>query len=476
MPPGSDAIVVGAGPNGLAAAIAMAQAGFSVTLYEAHETVGGGARSAELTLPGFVHDVCSTIHVFAAASPFFRTLPLGEHGLEWIEPPVSLAHPLDDGTATIVEQSVDATARRLGPDAAPYRSLIGSVVADWPRLERAIMGPLVVPRHPVAVARFGWRSLRAASSAARMFATAPARALLAGIAAHGMLPLTRPPSAGFALVLGAMAHRHGWVLPRGGAQRLVDALARYLRSLGGEIRTGLPVGSLDELPSSRVQLCDLTPRPFLKIAGHRLPSSYRQLLERYRYGMGVFKVDWALDGPIPWRAAECAQAGTVHLGGTYEEIARCEDQVWQGHTPERPFVILVQATVVDPGRAPAGKHTAWGYCHVPRGSTVDMLPRIEAQIERFAPGFRDRILARSVRPPAAIERDNPNLVGGDIGGGALDLMQLFSRPTWRMYSTPVRGLYLCSAATPPGVGVHGMCGYYAAGRAIREIKSTRRPE
>jgi phytoene dehydrogenase-like protein len=464
-----DAAVVGSGPNGLAAAIVLARAGRRVRVYEARDTIGGGVRSAELTLPGFTHDVCSAIHAFAGASPFFRSVPLREHGVEWIEPPSAVAHPLDDGTAAILERSVEATARRLGPDAPIYRSVIGATVAAWPRLEDAVLAPLGVPRYPLTLARFGWRALQPASSIARLFATPHARALFAGIAAHGMLPLDRRPSAAFGLVLAALGHTHGWVLPKGGAQRLADALASYLRSLGGELTVGAEVASIDDVPA-RVRLCDLSPRPFLRVAGRRLPPAYRRLLERYRYGMGVFKMDWALDGPIPWRAAECAGAGTVHLGGTFEEIARAEDQVWRGAIPDRPFVLLVQPSLFDPTRAPAGQHTAWAYCHVPSASTVDMRERIEAQIERFAPGFRDRVLARAVLTPADLERQNPNLVGGDIAAGVSTLTQLFLRPTWRMYSTPVEGLYLCSASTPPGVGVHGMCGYHAARRALRDDK------
>jgi phytoene dehydrogenase-like protein len=461
-----DAAIVGSGPNGLAAAIVLARAGRRVKVFEAQDTIGGGARSAELTLPGFTHDICSTIHGFAAASPFLRDLPLAEHGLAWVEPPISLAHPLDDGTATILERSVDATVARFGADADAYRSIVGSVVHAWPKLEDAMLGPLAWPAHPLALARFGWKALQPASHIVRHFRTPAVRALIAGVAAHGMLPLNRRPTAAFAIVLAALAHTHGWVLPRGGAQRLSDAMAAYLVSLGGEIATSAEVRSIDDLPAP-TQLCDLSPRPFLRIAGHRLPPTYRHLLERYKYGMAAFKVDWALDGPIPWRAANCARAGTLHLGGTFEEIAHGENEVWHGRVPERPFVLLVQATRFDPSRAPEGRHTAWGYCHVPRDCAIDMLPRIEAQIERFAPGFRDRVLARSVMPPAALERHNPNFVGGDIGAGASDLTQLFTRPSWRTYGTPVPGLYLCSASTPPGVGVHGMCGYHAAKMALR---------
>ena len=467
-----DAIVVGSGPNGLAAAIALAQAGWRVTVFEAEPTIGGGARSAELTLPGFTHDICSAVHATAVASPFLRTLPLQKYGLEFIEPTAQLAHPFDDGTAAVVERSVEQTAAGLGPDGAPYARLFGGVVDNWPRLERAALGPVTWPRHPFSLAAFGLRALRSAEGLARsLFEAERARALFGGIAAHGMLPLDRALTAGFGLVLGAMAHMVGWVIPRGGAQKLTDALVAHLRVLGGEVIADHRVTSLAGLPPARAVLCDLSPRPFLRVAGQRLPPAYRRSLERYRYGMGVFKVDWALDGPIPWRAAECARAGTVHLCGTLDELVRSEQDAWTGVVSERPFVLLVQPTLFDSSRAPAGKHTAWAYCHVPAGSTIDMLPRIEGQIERFAPGFRDRILARAVMTPADIEAHNANLVAGDIGSGVVDLRQFFTRPTWRTYSTPVRGLYLCSAATPPGVGVHGMCGYFAAQRAIADARA-----
>jgi phytoene dehydrogenase-like protein len=368
----------------------------------------------------------------------------------------------------VLERSIDRTAARLGADARRYRRWIEPVVRDWDRLESAILGPLTFPKHPFALARFGLQALRDAESAARAFKGRDAKALLGGLAAHGMLALDQRPSAGFGLVLAALAHSHGWVVSKGGAQHLADALAAHLRALGGEIITSSRVGSIDELAPWQICLCDLSPGPFLKIAGHRLPSRYRQQLERYRYGMGVFKVDWALDGPIPWRSADCAQAGTLHLGGTFEEIASGERETWYGRRAERPFVILVQATVCDPSRAPSGKHTAWAYCHVPRRSSADMLPAIEAQVERFAPGFCDRILARSVLSPRQIEEQNANLVGGDIGAGVADIWQFFNRPTWRMYATPVQGLYLCSASTPPGVGVHGMCGFHAATLALKK--------
>jgi phytoene dehydrogenase-like protein len=464
-----DAVVIGAGPNGLAAAIVLAQAGLKVVIHEAADTIGGGVRSAELTLPGFVHDVCSTIHVMAKASPYLRTLPLAEHGLEWVSPAASLAHPLDDGTCITLEPSLDDTAVQLAPDADAYRGLIGPVVRDWPRLERSVLGPLRPPAHPLTTARFGWNALRSSAAVAGRFKGTRARALFAGLAAHAILPLEQAPSAGVAMALGALAHRSGWVLARGGAQQLSNALGAHFRSLGGEIVTNARVMTIDRLPASRAVLCDLSPRPFLAIAGHRLSPRDRRSLERFRYGMGVFKIDWALDGPVPWTAGGCARAGTVHLGGTFEEIARAEREAWHRRIPETPFVLIVQPTVCDPTRAPSGRHILWGYCHVPSGSTVDMLPRIERQIERFAPGFRDRILARSVMDSRAIQSRNENLVGGDIAMGVGDLRQLFTRPTWREYSTGVNGLYLCSASTPPGVGVHGMCGFFAARRALREV-------
>jgi phytoene dehydrogenase-like protein len=468
--PQPDAIVVGSGPNGLAAAIAIAQTGRRVTVFEAEPTIGGGTRSAELTLPGFVHDVCSAVHPFARASPFFRTLPLEAHGLEWIEPPAMLAHPFDDGSCSVIHRSVQSTAAALNGDRAAYRNLIGAIVEAWPELEHSVLGPLRWPRRPVKLARFGLRALRSASGLSRaVFVDTRTRALFAGIAAHGMLPLDRLATAAFGLVLGAMAHVAGWVVPRGGAQRLANALAGHLASLGGEIVTGARVKSIDDLPQAKAVLCDLSPKPLLQIAGHRFPTWYRRQLERYRYGMGAYKVDWALDGPIPWRAGLCGRAATVHLGGTIEEIEHSENEAWSGRAAERPFVLLVQPTLFDRSRAPDGRHIAWTYCHVPHGSEADMLSPLERQIERFAPGFRDRVLARAVMRPADIERHNANLVGGDIGAGVSDLRQLFLRPTWRAYSTPVRGLYLCSAATPPGVGVHGMCGYFAARRALDEV-------
>jgi phytoene dehydrogenase-like protein len=466
----ADAIVVGSGPNGLSAVVAIAQAGRKVLVLESANAIGGGCRSEELTLPGFVHDVCSAVYPLAIGSPFFRMLPLAAHGLEWIEPPLMLAHPFDDRSAAVVHRSLEQTADGLGVDATSYRRLMGPLIDTWTLVEDSVLGPLRWPRHPLALARFGVQALQSADALARrVFKGNTARGLFAGLAAHSMLPLDSRPTGGVALVLNLMAHLAGWVVPRGGAQTLSNALAAHLRSLGGEIVTGVTVGSIDELPPARAVLCDLSPKPFLRIAGHRFPPRYRRALERYRYGMGVHKVDWALDSPIPWRNASCARAGTVHLGGTFAEIAASEHDAWIGRHTDRPFVLLVQPTQFDPSRAPQGMHTAWAYCHVPHGSDVDMLPRIERQIERFAPGFRDRVLARAIMKPADLERRNANLVGGDIGAGVSDLRQLIARPTWRGYSTPVRGLYICSASTPPGVGVHGMCGYHAAQRALREV-------
>jgi phytoene dehydrogenase-like protein len=448
----------------------LARAGCKVVVFEAEPTIGGGARSAELTVPGFVHDVCSAVHPFAVASPFWRTLPLAEHGLHWIEPTAMLGHPFDDGSAVVVERSVQATAAQLGNDSGGYRETIGSVVDDWRRLERAVLGPPGVPRHPFALARFGLQALRSAEGfATGAFKEERTRAMFAGIAAHSMLPLDRMLTAGVGLTLGAMCHLAGWQIPRGGAQKITDALVGHLQSLGGEVVAGTKVTSIDRLPPAKVILCDLSPKPLLQVAGHRFPKSYRQQLERYRYGMGVFKVDWALAEPIPWKAGECRQAGTVHLGGRMDEIAASEKDAWEGRIADRPFVLLSQPTLFDPSRAPAGRHVAWGYCHVPGASAANVLDRIERQIERFAPGFRDCVIARSLSTPADIEAHNANLVGGDIAAGVSDLRQFFTRPTSRTYSTPAKGLYICSASTPPGVGVHGMCGYFAARLALRQM-------
>lgn len=467
-----DAIVVGAGPNGLTAAIVLARAGRSVLVREGAETVGGGARSAELTLPGFVHDVCSAVHPLAAGSPFLRTLPLTEHGLAWIEPDAPVAHPFDDGSAVVLERSLEATAAGLGADGDAYRALVAPLVADWPRLEPTLLGPLLrVPRHPAAAARFALAGVRPARRLAeRRFHGGPARALFAGLAAHSIRPLEALGTAAFGLVLAVAAHTIGWPLARGGSQRIADALASYLRSLGGEIVTGAPVESLDQVRDAPLVLCDVTPRQLLRLGDDRLPPRYRRALARYRYGPGAFKLDWALAGPIPWRATACGRAGTVHVGGSLDEIAASERAPWQGGTAAAPFVLLAQPSLFDQTRAPAGKHTAWAYCHVPSESPDDVTERVERQIERFAPGFRELILGRSVLPPAELERRNPNLVGGDISGGAQTFRQLLARPVFGLvpYATPVEGVYLCSASTPPGGGVHGMCGYHAARTALRD--------
>jgi len=465
-----DAIVVGSGPNGLAAAITIARQQRSVLVVEAEATLGGGTRSAELTLPGFVHDVCSAIHPLGIASPFFRAVTLAEHGLEWIHPPAALAHPLDDGTAAVLERSLEETGRTLGPDADAYRRLMGPLIAHAEALFFETLGPLRLPRHPIVLTRFALRAVRSARGLADAWFKSPyARALFAGLAAHSILPLEQMLTAAVSLMLGVAGHAVGWPVPRGGSQRISDALAAHLRSLGGELVTGWRVQSLTELPPARAYLFDTAPRHLSRICGKQLPDGFRQKLERFRHGPGAFKLDWALDGPIPWRAEGCQRAATVHIGGTLEDIAAGEGAVWRGEHPDRPFVLVAQQSLFDPTRAPKGKQTGWAYCHVPSGSTLDMTEPIERQVERFAPGFRDRILARSVLTPADFERHNANYVGGDISGGVMDVWQLFTRPTARLvpYSTPAKRLFLCSASTPPGGGVHGMCGYFAARAALR---------
>jgi len=469
----ADAIVVGSGPNGLAAAIELARAGLSVTLIEGEAQIGGGVRSAALTLPGFVHDVCSSVYPLGVASPFFTSLPLAEHSLEWIHPPTPLAHPLDDGTAVLLERSFSATAASLGEDGAAWRMLLQPLEEEWPQLAGDILAPLHLPRHPLLLARFARHALQSAQGLAEaQFRGLRASALLAGLAAHSFLPLDRPASAAVGLVLGLLGHAVGWPIPRGGAASLSAALAGHLLALGGRIETATPVRTLDQLPEARAVLLDVTPRQLLTIAAERLGPGYRRQLRNYRYGPGVFKIDWALAGPIPWQAAECARAGTVHLGGTLKEIAAGEQEVWRGRHPERPFVLLAQPSLFDPTRAPAGRHTGWAYCHVPNGSTADMTEAIERQVERFAPGFRELILARHTRTAAGYELYNPNCIGGDINGGVQDLRQIFARPVPGPcpYATGSEGLFLCSSSTPPGGGVHGMCGYHAARAALRSLK------
>ncbi|WP_460925049.1 phytoene desaturase family protein [Pontibacter brevis] len=471
-----DAVVVGSGPNGLAAAVTMQEAGLSVLLLEAKATIGGGLRSAELTLPGFVHDICSAIHPLAAESPYFKTLPLAAHGLEYVTPPVSAAHPFDNGTAATLRSSIEETARLLGRDENSYQKLIRPLVRDWPDIAKTALGPLRIPSHPVAMGQFGLNALQSAVFLANFrFKTTEARGLWAGMAAHSIQPLTNTATSAIGLVLMAMGHIKGWPLPKGGSQAIAKALASYFESLGGKVETNFPVSSLKQLPSAHAVLFDVTPKQLLQIAGHRFSSLYQWQLERYRYGMGVFKVDWALDGPIPFTAAECKLAGTVHLGNTLEEITASEYVSHKGGHPEKPFVLLAQQSLFDPTRAPDGKQTAWAYCHVPNGSKVDMTEAIEKQVERFAPGFRDRILARHVMNTSEMEAYNANYIGGDINGGIIDVGQLFTRPALRLspYRTSAKGLYICSSSTPPGGGVHGMCGYHAARRALADVFNLR---
>lgn len=463
--------MVGAGPNGLAAAIALARDGYEVVVLEGATEVGGGARSAELTLPGFVHDVCSAVHPLGIGSPFFRSLPLAEHGLEWIHPDVPLAHPLDGAPAALLERDVEATAAGLGSDGAAWRALVQPFVGEWEALAEDLLGPPRLPKHPLTTLRFARRGVRSSRGlTGARFGDEPARALFSGVAAHSMLPLDRVPTAALGMTLAVAGHEVGWPIPKGGAGRITAALRDLLLALGGAVRTERPVRELADLPAARATLFDVTPRQLLRIAGSSLPRLYRRRLARWRYGpAAAFKVDWALDAPIPWRDPGCARAGTVHLGGTESEIAESERAVARGRHPDRPFVLLSQPTLFDPGRAPEGKHVAWAYAHVPSGSTVDATDRIEAQVERFAPGFRDRVLARSSSSPVDLERRNPNLVDGSIGGGAQDLVQTIARPIPALdpYRVPGTDLYLCSSSTPPGAGVHGLCGWHAARSAIR---------
>ncbi|MFP3947665.1 MAG: phytoene desaturase family protein [Longimicrobiales bacterium] len=473
MPSPIDAVVVGAGPNGLSAAIELARSGLEVRVLEGAQAVGGGARTEESTLPGFAHDLCSAVHPLAVGSPFLSSLPLETHGLEWVHSPSPLAHPLDDGRAILLGRDrLKCYGEGLAGD-PDWDSLVDPFVNRWWDLAHDALGPLKLPRHPVLMLRFALRGLRSAEGLARSRLRRPeSRALFAGLSAHSVLPLDRSPSGAVGLVLGVAGHAVGWPVPRGGAGSIASALAGHLGRLGGTIETGRPVTSLDQLPRARAVLLDLTPRQVVAVAGDRLPPSYRGALDRYRYGPAAWKVDWALDGPIPWAAPECTRAITLHLGGSSEEIARAEAAPWENEVSDRPFVLLAQPSLFDPTRAPEGKHTAWGYCHVPHGwEDAGVTERIEKQVERYAPGFRDRILARSVWSPADLEARNPNLVGGDIGGGVQDLGQLFFRPVtaFRPYRTPVEGIYLCSSSTPPGGGVHGMCGYYAARTALRDL-------
>lgn len=469
-----DAVIVGGGPNGLAAAITLALAGRSVQVIEAKDTIGGGARTAELTLPGFRHDICSAIHPLGVGSPFFQHLPLDQFGLEWVFPPYAVAHPFDDGTAAVIQNSIEASAETLGEDAAAYTRLMIPLVSDWLKILTDLLGPLPLPpRYPLAIARFGIMALLPAKTFSKLLFRGPrARAIFSGMAAHSMLPLDAPVTASFGLMLALLAHAIGWPMARTGSQAIVEAMAAYLRSMGGSIVTGEPVTDINALPDARAVMFDLTPRQMVKIAGSRLPENYQRALGKFRYGPGVFKIDYALDGPIPWTAKACLQAGTVHLGGLAEEIEASEAAIWRGEHSERPFVLLTQQSLFDDTRAPRGKHTLWAYCHVPHGSSVDMSQAIENQIERFAPGFRDRILERRALSAAQMEVYNPNYVGGDINGGAQTITQFFTRPVarWNPYSTPAKGVYICSSSTPPGGGVHGMCGFHAAKSVLKYLK------
>lgn len=463
-----DAIVVGSGPNGLAAAVTIAQAGRSVVVYEAEGTIGGGTRSGGLTLPGFVHDICSCVHPTGAGSPFFGKLNLGRFGLRWIHPEIGMAHPFDDGDATAVNGPFADNVKQFGADAEAIKQLLAPLVDSWSEVSKIILGRPRLLKHPLAMARFGWNAIQPAGKIARKFSTEKARAVLAGMAAHSLLPLGQRMTAGFGMVIWATCYAVGWPFAEGGSQSIANALAALLKSLGGEIVTGMRVSNLAELPKAGAILCDITPRQFLAIGGKQISAAERRVLEKYRYGPGSFKMDWALSEPIPWKADACRRAGTVHVGGTFEEIAASEEAAWKDTPAERPFLLVAQPSLFDSSRAPVGKHTAWGYCHVPNGSTFDMSERIEAQIERFAPGFRDCILARSVKFPRDLEAHNANLVGGDIGGGSAELRQFFLRPTRRLYSTSIRNVFLCSSSTPPGPGVHGMCGHLAAQRALKK--------
>jgi phytoene dehydrogenase-like protein len=471
------ASVIGAGPNGLSAAIVLAQAGLEVDLFEAEPTLGGAARTMELTLPGFHHDFGSAVHPMAAGSPFFQTLPLANYGLEWIHPPAPLAHPLDDGTAVLLERDLAATGSALGADGSAWRRLFEPFASRWSHLSADILRPMIaIPRHPFLLARFGLNALLpAATLARRHFRHDPARALFAGLAAHSFLALDAPISSSFGLVLGITAHAVGWPIPRGGAQSIANALAAHLTHLGGRIHTSTRIRSLAELPAADLILCDISPRQLLALAGQspqgRLSASYRQKLARYKYGPAAFKVDYALSQPIPWKSPACLRAATVHLGGSLEEVAASESAMASGKHSPKPFVLLSQPTLFDPIRAPAGKHIAWAYCHVPNSSTESdaTLTRLEAQIERFAPGFRSIILARQVSSPSALQAMDANLIGGDINGGAMGLGQLLFRPTRRLYRTSAPRIYLCSASTPPGGGVHGMCGANAARLALSRL-------
>lgn len=464
------ACVVGSGPNGLAAAIVLAQAGIAVDVFESATIPGGAVRTMELTQPGFCHDFGSAVHPLAAGSPFFASLPLHDHGLEWIHSPAALAHPHDDATAVLLDRDLDRAGKNLGEDGPTWRALLRPFVEHWSELAPEVLGPVpIFPRHPWLMARFGFDAIFTAKGIAARFRNWRTRSLFAGLAAHSFLALDEPLSGAFGLLMAITIHTVGWPIPRGGSQSLTNALCSYLATLGGNVRISSRVESLDDLSDYAIILCDVTPRQLLKIGERCFTASFKHSLQRFRYGPGVFKVDYAVSGPIPWTAPECLRAATVHLGGSFEEIAVSEQAARTGQISERPFILLVQPTLFDSSRAPAGKHIVWAYCHVPHGSNADMLDKLEQQVERFAPGFRDTILARSVLKPADLESMDANLVGGDIGGGAMDIRQFLFRPTWRHYGTSAKNIYICSSSTPPGGGVHGMCGYHAAKAALKQL-------
>ncbi len=466
-----DAVVVGSGPNGLAAAITLQQAGLSVLIIEAKDKIGGGLRTEEITIPGFRHDLCSAVHPLGACSPFFQSLPLEDFGLKFLYPEIPLAHPFDDGTAIPLLSSLSDTAISLREDAGAYLKLMQPLVKSWIDIQDDVLGPLHIPKHPLDMARFGWKALSAANQLSRRFHTEKAKGFWGGMAVHSQLPFNFLGSSAIGLVLLTVGHIRGWPMAEGGSQSIADALASYFKSIGGKIEINTPVRSLEQLPSSSAVLLDVGPRQLIEIAGNRLSVLYRWQLKKFRYGMGVFKIDWALADRIPFKAEYAKKAGTIHIGGEFDEMAASEAAAWNGKHSEKPAVLLAQQSIVDPSRAPKGQHTGWAYCHVPSGSTNDMTRVIEKQVERFAPGFRERILARHIMNTKTMEEFNSNYIGGDIGGGANNISQLFTRPALRFapYRSSIRGIYLCSASTPPGGGVHGMCGYHAAKRAMKDI-------